>query len=562
MDNNKNSFENYEKRIEEEFENSTIFNSSENSEIKPKKHKNNSYIKLLCALLCMIIVIGSSIFSVVKFWPVDETEETTTTDEATISLTKSANVSLDKMKNAKEGAISNVSKIIIKNETDEFICVPYKVTETDDDGNETEEVYFKLKGVDKDIPINTSYVTSFYDTLFDVNAISRLDDKWTEKDCGLDNPKISVDVTMADGSRFNFKIGDKVATGDGYYYIETSLKDGIYIGEGDVYETYSADFNSLVDLDIVKQISQDDDNADYFTNDQLSVYDSISIDGENFKSAKLSYKESDDDVLAYFIEEPVKTYADDEKINALLSPFISGLTASSVYKVKPDNSDLKKYGLEDPYLEINYVINKKSYNLKFSKPGYIDSNYCACVVDDVPVIFAILADSVSFIDWNIDDLRYSLLYLRNIETFKTYTVKYDGKTYKYELSFDKAEDEGDSDDTSSSEEENVLSVVLNSTPIEAKNFKTAYQRLTLASAAKYVGENIELNKDPEISFEIELQNGNVDVITYTKYNENYYLHQLNGIGDELIPARTIDLLKHNYEKLRKGEEVDSPNNQQ
>lgn len=560
MDNNKNSFENYEKRIEKEFENSTIFNSNENSEIKHKKHKDNSYIKLLCALLCMIIIVGASIFSVVKFWPVEQEEEPTETAEATIALTASANISLDKMENAQKNAVSNVSKIVIKNETDEFVCVPYKVTETDEDGNKTEEVYFKLSGIDKDIPINESYVTAFYNSLFDVKAISRLDDKWTEKDCGLDNPKISVNVTMADGKMFSFKVGNEVATSDGYYYVSTSLKDGIYIAEGDIYETYSADLKSLVDLNIVEHINKNESNSDYFINDQLSVYDSIRINGENFNSAKLSYKSSDDEVMAYFIDEPVKTYADEEKINTLLSPFTSGLTASSVYKIKPDSSDFKKYGLENPYLEINYEINNRTYNLKFSKPGYNDSNYCACVIDDVPVIFAILADSVSFIDWNIDDLRYSLLYLRSIETFKTYTVKYDGKTFKYELSFDKVEDEDD--DTSSSDDEKVLSVVLNSSPIGEKNFKTAYQRLTMASAAKYVGKNVELNKEPDISFEIELENGKVDTITYTKYNENYYLHKLNGIGDELIPARTIDLLKQNYEKLRKGEEVDSPNNQQ
>lgn len=560
MDNNKNSFENYEKRIEEEFENSTIFNSNENSEIKHKKHKNNSYIKLLCALLCMIIVVGASIFSVVKFWPVDEEEEPIETAEATIALTASANISLDKMENVPKNAVSNVSKIVIKNETDEFVCVPYKVTETDEEGNETEEVYFKLNGIDKDIPISEDYVTAFYNSLFDVKAISRLDDKWTEKDCGLDNPKILVNVTMADGTKFSFKVGNEVATSDGYYYVSTSLKDGIYIAEGDVYKTYSADLNSLVNLNIVEQITKNDSNSDYFTNDQLSAYDSISINGKNFDSVKLSYKQSDDEVMAYFIDEPVKTYADEEKINTLLSPFSSGLLASSVYKIKPNSSDLKKYGLEKPYLEINYEINNRIYNLKFSKPGHNDSNYCACVVDDVPVIFTVLADSISFIDWNIDDLRYSLLYLRNIETFKTYTVKYDGKTFKYELSFDKVESE-DGENTSSVEEK-VLSVVLNSSPIDEKNFKTAYQRLTMASAAKYAGKNVELNKDPDISFEIELENGKVDTITYTKYNENYYLHKLNGIGDELIPARTIDLLKQNYEKLRKGEEVDSPNNQQ
>ena len=82
-----------------------FFNSAEQS--KPKKHKsNNSYIKLLCGLLCFLIVVGASIFSVVKFMPnnQDDKEPTTTGNEASISLTADANVSLDDMKNASKFA--------------------------------------------------------------------------------------------------------------------------------------------------------------------------------------------------------------------------------------------------------------------------------------------------------------------------------------------------------------------------------------------------------------------------------------------------------------------------
>ena len=164
MDNNKNSFENYEKRIEEEFENSTIFNSS--NEIQPsrkKKKGNNSYIKLLCALVMCVIVVTTSIFSVVKFWPTNQENTTTEPQEALIYLTNSANVSLKNMKDAPKNAISNVSKIVITNETDKFTCVPYKVKNTDSDGATTESIFFKLQGVDSSIPIDNSIVTAFYD---------------------------------------------------------------------------------------------------------------------------------------------------------------------------------------------------------------------------------------------------------------------------------------------------------------------------------------------------------------------------------------------------------------
>ena len=166
----------------------------------------------------------------------------------------------------------------------------------------------------------------------------------------------------------------------------------------------------------------------------------------------------------------------------------------------------------------------------------------------------VLGETIPYINWKLDDLRYNLLYLIGIENFENYSVSYNGKTYKYELSFDEIE----TDDSTDTE----LTVVLNSSPIDTKGFKTCYQRLTMASASKFVGENVNLTRAPELKIEIELKDGKKDVITFTKYNENYHLYQLNGIGDGLIPSRTVESLIYNYEQLRQGKEVISPNNQQ
>lgn len=561
----KNSFESYENKIREEFENSTIFNSDFQEAPKHKKNKkHSSYTKLLCCLLCLLIIIGTSIFAIVKYWPA---EENTITEQEpssnSIALTSQANVDLSELKNADKDAVCNVKKIIINNKTDKFECVPYTVTETDDEGNKTEEIYFKLKGVDEDIPIDNSLVTLFYEQIFDVSAVSKLDSKWTDKDCGLDKPEINVLVTMADNSDFSFSIGNE--SPDGNYYLKTSLKEGIYVVDSSVYDNFSVNINSLVNKTVLYSITENDSNSYYFLNGQLSAFDSITLKGKNFENeTKLSYNNTSDEVLLYYIDEPVKTYADEDKIKTLLTPLSSGLDAAYAYELKPSDKDYQKYGLNSPYMELSYKIDNKNYILKFSEPDYIETGYTACVVEGVPVIYAVSNDSVSFVEWKLNDLRYNLLYLRNIETIKTMTVSYSGKTYKYELSFDKPKTEkADTDSTeSTTAADKVLTVIINSSPIDSDNFRTMYQRLALVSAADYLGENIKLSEKPYLTLEIELNNGKKDIITYTKYDTNYYLYQINGIGDELIQAQTVELLKVNYEKLRKGEEVISPNNQQ
>ncbi len=552
----KNSFENYEKRIEKDFEKSTIFNSEKIEEDSKRNKIKNRYLKLLSVLVCILIVFCASIFAILKFWPVSENEQTTNASSS-FNLTDKANVALENMKNVKKGAVSNVAKIYFKNKNGEFTLTPFKTTEANMQGETQETVNFKLVGFDKDVPINQATLNSFYNSLFTVYANSKLDASYTEKDCGLDKPRVFIKATMADNSSFTIKIGNQSPMSD-KYYISTSLKKGIYVTDCDVYEVFSISKNDLVSLDLFSAIAQTDNNSDYFSNGTLSYFDSITLNGDNFKSkTKLTYKDTLEDVMVYYIDSPIQTYASNSSIETLLAPLSTGLSANSTLKVKPNSAELKRYGLKNPYLEISYKI-KKTYNIKFGKPGGYKPDYVTCKVDNTPVVYLISSSTLSFIDWSINDLRYNILYAKNIENIKSLTTEYKGKTYKYSLSFDKATEE--TDELSTGEE--VLTVLMNNAPINADDFKTDYQRLSMASATKYLGENKTLSVKPTLKITIKLKGNKTDVITYQKYNNNYYLHKLNGIGDELIPARTVESLIKNYERLRKGEKVVSPNNQQ
>lgn len=560
-----NSFKDYEKRINKEFIGSSIFTESEQTPLKSRK---SPYFKVCCFLLVLVIAFVSCAVSVAMFLPstLDKIKQIANEIEvadkySTIYLTESANVSLSDMTNVPADALSNISSIYIKNETDEYNVVPKKVNVTDSNGNKKREVYFTLANDNSGLPIDVTIVNRFKDEVFNLSAIKKLDDKYTQAECGLDKPKIFVSVTMADGSEFSFKIGNQIPTDDGYFYVSSSLVDGIYIGGEETYNAFSL---SMVDLVNTTMISPLDSNeySTYFSNGSLAFFDTIGIDGDNFSDyTKLEYRDSDDEATSFFIVEPTNSYASDEAVSKLLSPLSAGLLAEKAYSIDVSDASLKKYGLLDPYLVIDYKIDDLKMTLKFSEPNVVDTGLVACMINDVPVVYAVSLENIEFIDWENSDLRFSLLYLKSIQTFKTFTVEYGGNSFKYNLSFDYPVGDDGVVDTQTSERE--LSVVLGSaTPIEAVNFQTAYQRLALVSASKYLSADEMIEEDPDLKFIIEFQNGEKDVITFTKYNENYYLRKLNGVGDELIAYRTIDSLMHNYDKLRKGETIVSPNNQQ
>ena len=560
-----NSFKDYEKRISKEFEDSSIFTEPTDSSTKSRK---SPYFKICCFLLSLIVAFSGCAVAVGLLLPstLDKvaqiaSELESAKKETTVYLTQSANVALKDMKNAQKGALSNVSSIYIKNETDEFNLKPQEIDVTNSDGSQEKQVYFTLQNYNTKLPIDVTIVNTFKEEVFALTAIKKLDGKYSQADCGLDKPKIFVSVKMADGTEFSFKIGNQIPTDDGYFYVSTSLADGIYIGGRDTYNTFSLTMEDLINTTLVSALDQQEYSS-YFSNGTLSFFDTIGIDGKNFSDyTKLEYRDREDEATSFYIVEPTSAYASDEAVSKLLTPLSSGLLAEKAYSINTSSANLKKYGLTTPYLTVNYKVDDVNLTLKFSEPNVVDTGMVACMVNDIPVIYAVSVDNVEFIDWENADLRFSLLYLKSIQTFKTYTVEYGGRTFKYNLSFDYPIGDDGKIDTETSERE--LSVILGTaTPIEAENFQTAYQRLALVTASKYLSAENMIPENPTLKFIIELSDGKKDVITFTKYNENYYLRKLNGVGDELIAYRTVDSLIHNYEKLRKGQTVISPNNQQ
>ena len=562
--------------IEKNFdvENSTIFvknDSVSNSGKKSKKDsgvggeaaKSHGFIKPIAFLLCAALVISGAMISLKVFWPVKDGETNTTENEnGTIQLTASANVALDKMKNVDKSAFSNVKSINVNNPKGKFTVVPDKLIEAEDDDSE-DTVQYKLTGFDN-IPQSASNISAFVNNVFGVVATSKLEGEWSEADCGLDKPEIQVDAVMADGSKFTYKVGGLVPNGNNDRYASCSLKDGIYIVTSDYYDSFNTSILDYTDTGIVEPVQSSGENDSYFKDSTLYRFDSIEISGANVENKiELSYSDSTSESLAYRITEPTLTYADDEKVTTLISPLSSGLSGSSVLTVNQTADDLKKYGLDKPYFEIKYAIKNESYHLKFSKPDAVTEGYYAVTVNDVPVVYEVAKSLCEYAEWDLGNIRSSILYARNINTITQMTVDFGGKATVYDIHYDKElenEDETEptntTDSAADSEDDYVMTIINNSEAVDEDSFKLVYQHLILVRAYDYLkaGESAP-SGEPKLTITCKSKDGSTDVMKFVKYNERYYNYTINGIGDSLIRYDTLEKILDEYTRLQKGEKI-------
>lgn len=563
MANKPDSLQEFEKLQQELSENSTIFSDTESEEPKKNKNKNksksrtNPYTKLLCVMIAAAIVLGGSIFAVKQLWILPQGESGGEDNTETIYLTADAEIALDDMENAAENAVSNILSITIDRSNESYEIVPDK---SDD------EVFYKLNGYD-DMPMNTNTSGSVYDMIFTVEAESRLDGEWTLSDCGLDEPALTVTVKMADNSEFTIKFGDQLPDNSSSRYVTTSLKDGIYIVSDDYFDSFDLSVLDYVDLTIVSAIESTGDDDPYFSSGELSRFESISYSGTKFKkNIDLIYDQNSVDALVYKLTSPTSTYADDEAISEVLTPVSSGFSAYGAYCLDPTAADYKKYGLENPYITIKYVIKGTTYVLRFSEAGAFEEGYYACTVNDVPVIYKVACDTYDFIEYTADDIRNTVLFAKNIDTVHYLTAEYGDTKVTYEITYSEVienEEEttssGEDTTVTTSEEESEyqLEVFCNNQVVVAEDFQRIYQELVMVNAVGHIDDDSEVIGEPTLKLTLEFHDGNVDILTFTKHGR-YYSYRINGIGDVLVQSKTVESLIQHFDDLQAGKTIPEP----
>lgn len=553
-----------------DFENSTIFTTnsslSNNKNAKSDKTeggiavKSHMFIKYIAILVAVAIVLSGSMVAMKFLWPVESNSNIEQTEaNGTINLTESANVPLDKMKNVDKNSISNVKSVVITNSSGSLTVVPDKLVEsTSEDGEKT--VRYKLVGYD-DIPLNYANVNDVVSSILSVVATSKLNGDWSLAQCGLDKPQAKVDVTMADNSKFDLLIGKEVPNGNNDYYAKTSLKDGIYIVSSDLLDTFNTTILDYTSIALTNALSSDGDDDDYYTNTNLSKFDSMKIGGSNVgNEIVFDYKTGGNDALIYRINTPVKTYADDEQMSTILSSINSGISATYTVAVRPTKADLAKYGLDKPYFTIDYKIKDEKHKISLSKPDYSVEGYYNCMIDDVPVIYGMMKDIYEFFEWKLSDIRSNILYARKIETIDTMTIEFDGKSTLYDINYEAEKKESTTDTTSTtdSDDDNYeIKILCNSEQVDAPSFQTIYSHLILARPTQFLkaGESAP-SGTPKLTIICKGTNNSVDVLKFVKYDERFYSYTINEIGDGLVKYSDLDKLISEYRAFQKGEKIE------
>ncbi len=591
------------KKSEDEEYCPSIFDKPDYSYEKPKKERKLSKQTFTIIIsLCVCVALGFGVWGIFKLIPNDEVTPTDSVSSEETIETKyiydyshylsdfSDNKDVDTypelvgVEGYKKGlALGGVSRIDVKNKSNNFYLIPdyYTRTEVSAETMEEEEVttlewyMTSIENMDiSDVTFDIDY-TKFvvqdllhlpYKSVYVEDKNAKLPDGSMTylEECGLDKPVATPSITFKDGSKLTVLVGSETPV-KGEYYVTVEVEESdedllgkpkkdekIYITPFENIAFYLKEAKYYVELDLINAPKNETYYTDegeaiedkYFIMGELSGFDSISINGRNTDSnIKFKVVDSNDPpyTTMYLMTSPRKQCADVDAITSLLSPISGGFRADSCLSMKATASEKAAYGITNPLYKVTYVVKNVTYVLTVGDKisiGEYAGNY-PVMVNGNPSLFVASAKVLPFVTYKSVDYTDDNIYAANITEIKSLDVNIKGKKYAFNLTH--------------GEENKDLVVTLNGKTIDAEKFRDMYEAtLSVSTSGDVTHATDAKNTSEDLSLTFKyVDYSHTDKLAFYPYSDRRYSCLLNGTGDWTIYSTHVEKVIKAVEELAK-----------
>ncbi len=411
-------------------EESTIFSAPAEHNDKPPKKSNHNGSRILTVVLscvAVIVVIGLTVWgrATIK----NDKEKETLSDSGTTDTFVFEDIKV------LEKDSSLFTDVTITNQNGEFKFIKQQITSTDEDGNQTVTDYWGVEGVDIS-KLSTSTMNAKIEAAASFTAYKQINQK-TDSDCGFDTPTLKISVSGNDMESYTVLVGSNSPDGLGTYF-KLEGDDKIYLIQADNLADFDFALYDLADMTSIPATMFDTDTSDNKSDDGAYAYfDALTLSGKQFPET-VTIKNNPDEgdsasLTPYIVTTPLERYADSENLSPIVNLFSDEIAVSGCYAFDITEQTLKEFGLDNPDIAVTLTIDGESKGYKFAK---VDDEYLAVIYDGATMIRKVSVSSISFIDYEADDLYMRQMFMYSINEVSQLKFKNDEKDIVVDISYD------------------------------------------------------------------------------------------------------------------------------
>lgn len=357
---------------------------------------------------------------------------------------------------------------------------------------------------------------------------------------GLAEPSAEYTVSFDDASKsqYTVKIGNKVPGSSIYSYMSIGDEKTVYTVKDSDVAFSKEDPRNCVDkvVFVQKTAENEDDKTDYSLVKKLTIsrkdldYDIVIGYDTRLDDANIMTSNSS----SYRMSEPVVLDINPEK-GAEVMGGMFGLTASDFAAIRPEESDLAQYGLDDPQLVVTADTESGEFTLKIGNKAENGGYYgMAC---DINMVYIFDEASLPWLKAMPLDLTTTMITSHYIYAIDTISIKTSDVDVKFDILGSSAEDFGVESDGKT---------------LDADSFKTLYQFILRAPSEQLYFD--EVSGTPDAVVEIKAEDGD-DTIEFYNIGDRRTVIVLNGRPSFSCTTAYVDRLSQNVQKYLNGEEL-------
>lgn len=550
------------------FENSTLFGESE---VKEKKKSKLSPIKKGIISISSLALLTAVVLVVVMFVIPKGGDDNETIDTSSVATKTEFEVMTVKP--------ADIKQVTVKNDSDNFTLIPKETT--DSEGNTGyawlakgyEHIDFTTPAYMVDAVINVKALKKFdIDEAAIVNAESdtTASDSTSSGDTesgandpyGFSKPYSVLKVELNDGGGYKVTVGSVSPDKSGRYINISGDGDfkkhekTAYLVDTSVINCVGNSLLNSVNMISAPAITSSGENDEYFDSGELIKFDELLIGGRLHKNTIKVICPSDDlSLLSYMIEEPNEQAANDESVNSILG-IVGGVYNSGAYVLDYKNSDIKKYGLDNPYLTYYIKVGDRYIDMKISElqdDGYYAytvnySNDGGKTVVDKNIIYKLNAEGYEYFELKSEEIFFEKLFIEYVKYVESMSVTVSGEpTHTFTLDHEEGNEAHFTVTTEKGKE------------IDDDEFCYYYARLLYLTALENDDTDYAVGDDFVIKFKISYTTEGKadDEIVIYPYDKNVrrYVYKLNGNGTALVSKTLVEDLINCLEPLASGKSI-------
>lgn len=358
---------------------------------------------LIFSVICLAVLVAALVV-VLNLPSANENKEETSSQDAILLFDKT---------NLK------AEDITVSNESGEYQLLGYEYSDEGSDDGSSSQIIYTMQDHSSQI-LSKTMTDSLAEQCLYMSAIQIVDKSGSSySEYGLDKPRSTVSVIFSDNSEVTMYVGNNAPDNKGVYFRID--------GNANVYLVQE----NMINMFLVDKLQMFSKTMSYSFNTDYKIQ-TVKISGTNYDSnIEIEPINNNANFCNFVLTKPYREICDNDFLENF-GESLYGLSGTTVVAVDITGDDMKKYGLDKPYIDVEVTASDDTAAHIIASEADSENN-CYLMQSGGTIIYKMSTDDLFWYGVTYRDFLDDSIIKPNMDNIVSADIYYGGSNYHYDV---------------------------------------------------------------------------------------------------------------------------------